>query len=387
MKARPTAVLTLLTAAALVSGCGHPGIPSSVVTATPQTASPVRTHTADPVRTHLAGPVRTHTAGPVRTHLAGPVRTHWAGMTAPPLLGVDLYAPANYPPAVTQFYGHRMISYIARTLHARAVGIVWDFYMTRNTANAVRSTGATLTPRNVAALTRFAQADGLQVQYRPLVFVGGNGWEGLVRPARPRAWFASYYRAELPYLRLAQRYHVAEFVAETEMHELVSSPLWGPFFTRAASVDHGTLSYADWDGDYFQGRLLPPGQAGMDMYPRLRLPATATAGQVQAAMQRTLQQVPASLLRRTSIDETGIEARRGAYHLPAALGHAGAPDEAVQANWYLAVCRLALADHMRGVFIWKVDLADNPFQPTRALSVFEGRAGARAISRCAGVLR
>jgi len=42
---------------------------------------------------------------------------------------------------------------------------------------------------------------------------------------------------------------------------------------------------------------------------------------------------------------------------------------------------------MRGVFIWKVDLADDPFQPTRALSVFEGRAGARAISRCAGLLR
>ena len=77
MKARPTAVLTLLTAAALVSGCGHPGIPSSVVTATPQTASPVRTHTAGPVRTHLAGPVRTR---PARCAHIWPVRCAPTGL-------------------------------------------------------------------------------------------------------------------------------------------------------------------------------------------------------------------------------------------------------------------------------------------------------------------
>ena len=68
------------------------------------------------------------------------------------------------------------------------------------------------------------------------------------------------------------------------------------------------------------------------------------------------------------------------------LSRPGVLDEQVQANWYLAVCHIVKANHMRGVFFWKADLADYPAHPAQALSVFEGRKGAQAISECARIL-
>jgi hypothetical protein len=282
-----------------------------------------------------------------------------------------------------------MLSYIKNTLHADAVGIVWDYFMYADFSSTVERTAQTLTPANVAVLTQLAHAEGLQVEYRPLIFVTGPApevWEGQVRPTHSAEWFASYYRAELPYLRLAQRYHIREFVAETEMHRLARSTLWGPYLTRLRDTYHGTISYASWDTDFTAGRLLPTRPAGLTLYPHLKVLPTASVPQLTAAMQHYLRNVPATLLASAAIDETGIEARRGAYHNPPRLGAPGVLDEQVQANWYLAICHLIKASHMRGVFFWKADLADYPAHPAQALSVFEGRKGAQAISECARIL-
>ncbi|MGA2539543.1 MAG: hypothetical protein ABSF53_26285 [Terracidiphilus sp.] len=102
-------------------------------------------------------------------------------------------------------------------------------------------------------------------------------------------------------------------------------------------------------------------------------------------MERKFAKVPASVLRRTAIDETGIGARAGAYKHPPAIGRRGRLDEQVQANWFTAVCRTVRQYHMRGVFFWKVDLTDNPAYPATSLSTFEGRKGAQAISECAQI--
>ena len=58
----------------------------------------------------------------------------------------------------------------------------------------------------------------------------------------------------------------------------------------------------------------------------------------------------------------------------------------VQANWFTAACATVRRYHMRGVFFFKVDLADNPAHPAKSLSTFEGRGGAGAISECAQTL-
>ena len=316
-----------------------------------------------------------------------------------PVLGVDLYALSNYPAAEVEADGQRTLAYIKNVLKADAVGIVWNFYAPSPYTDAVKATGTTLSASNVRILTRIAIQDHLLVEYRPLVLVPNapNQWEGLISPYPPAGWFNNYYQAELPYLRTAQQLGVSEFVTGTELQDLNSSPLWPSFFARVSQVYHGVISYSFWDGNYFgaapgtsfqvaKPELLPAKYLGMDMYWHMNLAATATTSEVTAAWEALFGKVPRSVLRRTAIDETGIQARAGAYQEPENLGAPGRRSDQVQVNWFTAACATVRRYHMRGVFVFKVDLTDNPAHPATSLSTFEGREGAEAISECARIL-
>ena len=368
LPARGLAVL--LAAVVAVGGCGHPLLPKSAAS-TPKTRAAL-----------------------------GQSNLPILGLGSPtPVLGVNLYALRNYPAAVVQADGERTLGYIKHVLKADAVGIVWNFYAQNSYSDSVGITSATLSARNVGILTRIAQRDHLLVEYRPLILVSGvqNPWEGLINPYPPAGWFSNYYRAELPYLEMAQRLGVSEFVAATELQDLNNSPLWPPFFAKISSVYHGLVSYAAWDGNYFGSppdrplqdatpQLLPVKYLGMDMYWHMTLPGNATKSDVTAAWQALFSKVPASLLRRTAIDETGIQAQPNAYSDPGDLSAPGRLSEGVQVNWFAAACATVLRYHMRGVFFWKVDLTDSPANPAKSLSTFEGRKGAAAISECARIL-
>jgi hypothetical protein len=318
-----------------------------------------------------------------------------------PVLGVDLYALSNYPAATVRTDGKRVLGYIKNVLKADAVGIVWNFYARSRHGDAVGAVRDTLSAHNVGILTRIAKRKGLLVEYRPLILVPSepqNPWEGKIFPYQPAGWFSNYYHAELPYLKMAQRLGVREFVAGTELVDLNASPLWPKFFAEVSRVYHGLVSYSAWDGSYFgtspeqpvltaRPELLPVKYLGMDMYWHMsQLPATASAAEVTAAWEGIFAKVAPSLLRRTAIDETGIQAREGAYSDPPDLGAAGTRSEQVQANWFTAACATVRQYHMRGVFFWKVDLTDYPAHPATSLSTFEGRKGAAAISECARIL-
>jgi hypothetical protein len=313
---------------------------------------------------------------------------------------VDLYALSNYPAAQVETYGKRMLAYIKHVLKADAVGIVWNFYAPSIYSDSVNTTNATLSAKNVAILTRIARQDHLLVQYRPLILVpnGPSPWEGQITPYLQPSWFNNYYRAELPYLKIAQHLGVREFVTGTELVELNSSPLWSSLFARASRVYRGLLSYSAWDGNYFgtspesqvktaTPHLLPVKYVGMDMYWHAKIPSDATQAQVTAAWESLFGKISPSLLRRTAIDETGIEARAGAYANPQDLGQTGPPDERVQVKWFTAACKTIQRYHMRGVFFFKVDLTDNPGHPATSLSTFEGRQGAAAIAACARIFK
>lgn len=362
----------LLAAAALaawgVTGCGHPLLPSS---------PPVSGKTA-----------------------ASLGRSDWPVLgESRPVVGVDLYALRNYPAAQVEAYGKRMLAYIKNVLKADAVGIVWNFYAPSPVSDTVKATGETLSPGNVAILTRIALQDHLLVQYRPLILVSGpSPWEGQITPLLEPTWFNSYYRAELPYLRTAQRFRVREFVTGTELVLVNSSPLWSSLFTRASRVYHGLISYSAWDGNYFgvppgsevkkaRPQLPPVKYVGMDMYWHLKIRPDATQAQVTAAWESLFGKISPSLLRRTAIDEMGIEARAGAYANPQDLGQTGHLNEKVQANWFTAACKTVQRYRMRGVFFFKVDLTDNPARPAPSLSTFEGKQGAAAIGACARILK
>jgi hypothetical protein len=313
-----------------------------------------------------------------------------------PVLGINVYARSNYPAGQVRAYGKRIFAYIKNVLKADAVGIVWNFYTPSLNSNNVESTGATLSASNVEILTKIATQNHLLVEYRPMIQVSGQptSWQGLINPYLPPRWFSNFYRAELPYLKMAQKLGVREFVTATELTELNSSPLWPSFFAQVSRVYHGVISYTAWDGDYFgyppdksfhtaKPDLLPVKYLGMDMYWHMNIGATATSSEVTAAWEALFSKVPASVLRRTAIDETGIPAQMGAYQNPPDFRGGGQLSEQVQANWFTAACATVNRYHMRGVFFWVVFLTDNPAHPDASLSTFEGRKAASAISECA----
>ena len=349
----------MLLIAAALAGCGHPLIPQGALAAPAVTAS-VSGSTPDAIGAD------------------GPV------------LGINLYALRNYSAAKVEADGKRMLSYIRDVLDAGAVDIVWNFYAPSFYANTVDATSATLTAANVAILASLAQQDHLLVEFRPLIMIDGDHpWEGHIDPTDPGLWFSNYFNLELPYLRVAQRYGISEFVAATEMSGLNDSAYWPAFFARIGGIYHGVVSYAAYENDYFppDTQLLPVPYVGVDMYEVLSLPTSASAAQVTAAYESFFSRLPASLLRRTAIDETGIQARAGAYQAPSFLNRPGSLDQAVQANWFLAACSTVKKYDMRAVFFWKVDLTDYPItHPAHSLSTFEGKEGAKAIARCASIL-
>jgi hypothetical protein len=310
-----------------------------------------------------------------------------------PVVGVNLYAVYDYSAAEASTDGIRTLAYIKNDLHANAVDLVWNMYATSDSSDSVITKSAdTLTASDIAILTRIAQQDGLLVEYRPMMFVENvdNRWEGKIEPASPDAWFNSYYQENLPYLQMAQKYHINEYVIGTEMNKLSPDPQWASFLARSATVFTGEISYTADDNIYFPpDTQLPPTQlTGVDMYEKLHLPASASLSSVVSAYEQFFAGVPASLLNRTAIQETGIEARAGAYGNPPNLGTQGQLDEAVQYNWFIAGCETVKRFHLRGIFFWKVDLADYPVShPAPSLSTFEGKSGAAAISECASIIK
>ena len=201
--------------AIITTACGHPMIPKSALTTQPPTLTTIPSSESS-VTADIGSD--------------GPV------------LGVNLYALDNYSEAQVRADGKRMLPYIRNVLHANAVDIVWNFYTTDSSSNTVEATTGTLSAANVAILTRIAKQNHLLVEYRPLIMIKSNHpWEGSIKPTDPVLWFDSYYNRELPYLRVAQRYDISEFVAATEMRGLNSSPYWREFFSRLDRVIMGSF--------------------------------------------------------------------------------------------------------------------------------------------------
>ena len=309
-----------------------------------------------------------------------------------PVVGVNLYAVHDYTAAQTAADGERTLAYIKDDLHANAVALVWNLYTADDSSDSVTASQAdTLPASGIAVLTQIAQQDGLLVEYRPVLFVEtpGNVWEGKVKPADSSVWFDSYYQANLPYLEVAQQYHIAEYVIGTEMSDLALDPQWPAFLARSAGVFQGQISFTADDKRYFPPLTqLPPTQlTGVDMYESLRVASSASLATVAAVYEAYFAEMPSSLLQRTAIQETGIEARFCAYADPPNLERTGPLDEAIQYNWFMAGCETVKRFHLRGIFFWKVDLADYPLtRPASTLSTFEGRSGAVAISKCASII-
>lgn len=321
-----------------------------------------------------------------------PVVKH-AAQRAHPALGVDLYSKSNYRTATVRTDGSRDLAYAKRFLKVASVGIAWNLFSPANHSNQVVRTANTLTPANVGLLTKIAKADRLSVLYRPLIKIEGpKQWEGYIAPSDTAQWFANYFRAELPYLKLAQKYHVKEFVVGTEIVQLEQSApasQWRWFLGKVRHVYRGLVSYASWGRDFYPARQVVPPTAwyGVTAYPDFRLPDSAPVGQLVRAWVRVFRYVPHAVLTRTAIQEIGIPAGNGAYHTPWNWNRSYVLNETVQVRWFLSACYAARQLHLRGIYFWNLNLTDDPARPPKSSPVtFEGKRGARAIRRCSAIL-
>jgi hypothetical protein len=314
--------------------------------------------------------------------------------TTKPVIGMNLYVQQNYSLADVTAWGTRDLAYIADTLKLKAVAIDWNYNVPYYGASVVESSPTrTPTIADLRELTKIAESDGLRVQYRALFTVNNSDKRSSsIVPRNLGAWLSSLLSAERPALRLAQREHVRGFVVGTEMASVDQSPLWRGFFRRARRIYHGALSYASWGGraatgGFFDkgGVRLPTYQLGATAYPPIDLPRTATVAQLTTAWEQFLTaNTPASVLRRTTIDEMGIPAIAGAYHDPWVwTGHTGPLDPAIQANWYQAACAAVTAEHMSGLYFWSMPLDSDPANPYPSLVGWEGNpASIAAIQSC-----
>lgn len=312
---------------------------------------------------------------------------------AHPVLGVDLYSKSNYRAAVVRADGIRDLEYAKRFLRITSVGIAWNLFSAANHSDQVLRTRNTLTPANVGQLTKIAQSDRLSVLYRPLIKIEGpKQWEGYIAPVDTAQWFASYFKAELPYLRLAQKYHIKEFVIGTEIVQLEQSApasQWHWFLNKVRQVYRGRVSYASWGGDFYPARRIVPPTTwyGVTAYPDIYLPDSAPVGRLVRAWVRVFQHVPPAILTRTAIQEIGIPAGNGAYHAPWNWNRPYVLNETVQVRWFLSACYAARQLQLRGIYFWNLNLTNNPAKPPKPSPVtFEGKRGAKAIRLCAAIL-
>lgn len=315
-----------------------------------------------------------------------------AGSTAsrPMTVGVDLYIKRANAGDVARFAA-RDLAYLRNVLDIRNVQIDWNL---QSSGNQVERRPGMPSAQVISTVTKLAREDGLNVSYRILFDVpASSGHIGRIDPSDPPAWFASLYAAEKPYLEVAQQNDVREFVAGTERTTIEGNPLWRRFFTQAASVYHGTLSYASWGGRPGYGGVLggslselpPVSDYGLTAYPEVPLPADAPQDQVTAAWEAFLRHLPANIRYRTALDEVGIPASARAYRQPWGWDtYSGAADNEVQARWFTAVCTAAAAEHLRGIWFFAAFLDDNPARPYPGLAKFEHRpASEAAIKTCA----
>lgn len=315
--------------------------------------------------------------------------------TPKPVLGVDVATDQDYSLSQATAYGDRLMPYIRNTLHATAVGIVWDLCDQSFTSDKVTRCKQSLSVADVRELVKLAHVNKLTVQLRPIIRVGPprywndppKSWEGHINPRNERAWFASLQAAEKPYAGLLSR--GSQMVAATEFStQLARSKDWTGFLAATRRECHGcAVSVALWDRNYLEGIAPSVADPGVDWYPPLDVPNHASQKRVTNAWESSLDAIPSKRRKVTTLDEESIRATAGAYANPAAWNKNGPADPTVQVRYFVAACETVAHYKMAGLYFYDIPLNDDPAHPFNFAAYFVGNAGSKAIAECAKILR
>lgn len=304
---------------------------------------------------------------------------------------MDVESDVNYSVSTAKAYGSRLAAYIHGTLNATSIGLVWVFCDPSFTSSNVGKCQRTLSSPAVKAIAEEAHQDGLAVQLRPLIRVGppaewGNphySWEGFIDPTNQFAWFKNLLAAETPYLKFLRGIPGSQFVVSTEPWNIADSPYWLWLLGKAHGICGCATSVASQTARYRVGVLPSKNAPGVDWYPHLNIPASASQQTVTAGWEASLNMVPQWVRANTTLDEEGIRGTDGAYQHPEEWNIDGTNDPEVQARWFTAACQTVVRFHMRGVYFYNIPLNDDPAHPFSFPAYFVGNAGSTAIQGCA----
>jgi Glycoside Hydrolase Family 113 len=288
--------------------------------------------------------------------------------------GIDIDA-YTYPRQDIVLAAAADIAYAVK-LHANAISISFPFFMSGPTSSRVYGTTSTPTPNELAVLITDAKHAGLYVSLRPLLAEGNLGYSRVHwTPVNPRAWFASYAQFLRPYAEMANRTKVQEFIVGAEFTQFASWPRWNNLDAGLHEVFHGKLGCANTTPALAAAANCGRGVVQtVDAYPSER-------GNLLRGWERYDRSAPHG----TVETEVGIDAVPGAFRKPYVHAWPGiVPDPGVQARWFAAACRAAVATHLSGIYFWALafgrQIGTGPSEAHQG--TWAGGAGAQAISAC-----
>lgn len=269
----------------------------------------------------------------------------------------------------------------ALSLHANSIMVSFPFFVSGARSSAVEGVARwTPSPGQLSIFLTAARHCHVNVTVKPLLSETNlqPGWRGSIKPSSPAAWFRSYERFILPYLRISQANRSIAFVLGTELNSLLRyHTYWSRIYRIAKATYRGRLAY---DGYARKpARLLR--QA--DLWPSLHLPANAGQRELDAAWKALLHR--SRSLRGVVISELGMAAVPGAYAHPAHWFGIGTPTRAaraMQARWFIAACRATLSVHAAGIYWWKVSFSQLASSQHGDQFSFYNTPAQHAVSEC-----
>jgi len=290
-------------------------------------------------------------------------------------LGIDVDA-YTYPHHDFSSAAAAVVAY-ARSLHANSLSISFPFFMSGRYSSHVFASSRTPTPTELALLVIDAEQAGLFVSLRPLLSETNIGHSRVIwKPAHPAAWFANYQRFLTPYARMAQANKVGEFFVGAELARFGDSRRWDGLDRALARIFHGELAYSNNDT-----RGLSRSSGG-----RLALKTVDAYHPIHPPFLRGWKSFDRQLPADTVLSEVSIAAIDGAWRQPWVHRSLDARiNPLVQARWFTAACRAAIATGLDGIYFWAVPLSTRFPGPTPTTPGAWGHSpGSAAIARCFG---